>query len=774
MTMRKRVVSVLPHLLRCIALSLAAFSLSWGLTSTGGLVSAMLGASAGVVIGQLVAKSRLKLSFVVAVFVALFMLAWGFAKASVAWEIVPNALGPALTLSLVEVLRFAILPATVCAVLRSTAARRPTFVGLELGFVAVAVTSVFAAHRDGVISRPLWLADWAFRNDIDPARIILGVGFVAAFLLATLLLVETRSGRAVSSLGVLVALSAIGMLCISAVGTPKPQPQTEPGRTDEQGEEPPPPPPGDEGGTRDPSEDGDGGGKPDDGRDDGGGGHEPGQRDGGGAPGRVPDGGAKQDGGGKPPPSMPPPSQRLTDDPANGGSPAPVAVVVFADDYSPPSQSYFFRQEALSQWNGTRFVATGRADADRDGVSTFPTEKSLVLDPPSANGRTVVHQTVALLTEHANPFGLESPVSFSPAANPNPARFVRAYKVESLAQEVDYRKLVGRAAGDPRWSDDLRAYYTLGPTDPRYEALAKKYVRELPAKVRDDPFTMALAVKVHLDKEFTYSTKVRYANTADPTAIFLFGNKIGYCVHFAHAAALMWRSLGIPSRVVAGYRSDEDNRKGGSALVIKGGDAHMWPELYLEGIGWMVLDITAEKNLDPPAPPQDEDEQRLLGNMARNEAPDPEQPAAPPHHYGRDLGIAGGSLVLLVALVLYAVKIWRRLAPRIASGRPLARVGYRAALDMLAEVGLVRAFGETREAFAERAAAAAPSFRVITDMHVAASLRHPDTPDAARTELTRSSWKPALARLRSDLVAHTKLGRRVYGILNPASFFASR
>ncbi len=755
----KRALALVPHGVRALALSLAWFSLALGLTSTAGLVSAMLGATAGVLGGQRLASSRFKLSLIVGSLFAALLLTWGFAKACVAWEIVPTILGPALTLSLVEVLRFAVLPAVVCAMMRASAVRRPTLVGLELGFVAIAVTSVFAAHREGVISRPLWLADWAFRNDVDPARLILAAGFGAAFILATLLLVETRSGRAVSSLVVLVGLGVVGLLTIKAVGLPKPQPLVEAGRTDEQGEEPPPPPPGDGGAGQDPN------------KQDGGGGVKPQYLDGGGGS-SASDGGA--DGGGTPPP--PPGPDRLTEDPSNGGgSPQPVAVVIFGDDYSPPSQAYYFRQEAMSQWNGTRFVGTGRGDADRDGVSTFPTEKSLVAEPPNAKGRVLVHQTVALLTEHTNPFGLEGPVSFAPAKNPNPTRFIRAYKVESLAQETAFQKLLGRPSGDPKWSPELRSYYTLGPPDPRYAEMANKFVLTLPEKVRKDPFAMALAVKTNLDHELTYSTKVKYASSGDPTAGFLFGKKVGYCVHFAHAAVLLWRSLGIPSRVAAGYHSEEDNRKGGSALVIKGSDAHMWPELYLEGIGWIVLDIAAEKNLDPPGTPQDEDLQRLLGNMARDESPDPEQPVKPPpRHYGRDAGIAGGSLLLLAALVLYAMKIWRRFAPTVASSRALPRVGYRAALDMLAEVGLARAFGESREAFAERAASAAPTFREITQMHVAARLRDPQTPVAARTELARTSWMPALARLRSDLSAHTRAGRRILGILNPASFFASR
>jgi hypothetical protein len=201
----------------------------------------------------------------------------------------------------------------------------------------------------------------------------------------------------------------------------------------------------------------------------------------------------------------------------------------------------------------------------------------------------------------------------------------------------------------------------------------------------------------------------------------------------------------------------------------------MWPELYIEGLGWTVLDISAAKNLDPPPTPQDDDLQRLLGDMAREDAPDPEEVAPPPpRHYGRDLAIGGGSLLLLAALALYVTKLWRRLAPSIAGGRALPRVGYRAALDMLAEVGLARDFGETREAFAERAAKAAPSFRELTELHVAARLRDPQTPEDKRAELTRLAWMPALARLRRELAAHTSTPRRVVGLLNPASFFASR
>ncbi|MFO0626684.1 MAG: hypothetical protein U0325_13805 [Polyangiales bacterium] len=51
-----------------------------------------------------------------------------------------------------------------------------------------------------MIARPLWLSDWAWRQGFDPTTILLGIGGVAVVLLAVLLVAESKSGRALSSL----------------------------------------------------------------------------------------------------------------------------------------------------------------------------------------------------------------------------------------------------------------------------------------------------------------------------------------------------------------------------------------------------------------------------------------------------------------------------------------------------------------------------------------------------------------------------------------------
>lgn len=78
-------------------------------------------------------------------------------------------------------------------------------------------------------------------------------------------------------------------------------------------------------------------------------------------------------------------------------------------------------------------------------------------------------------------------------------------------------------------------------------------------------------------------------NTLDQ---FLFANKRGFCGHYASSAAFMFRSVGIPARVVSGYLGGEYNQKEGYLSVYQY-DAHAWVEVYIENKGWQIFDATA-------------------------------------------------------------------------------------------------------------------------------------------------------------------------------------
>jgi hypothetical protein len=461
------------------------------------------------------------------------------------------------------------------------------------------------------------------------------------------------------------------------------------------------------------------------------------------------------------------------------GSDAPVAVVVLHDEYAPPSAVFYLRQAAFSQWNGHRLVAATRPDVDQDLLESFPVEPLAVLAPPPSAGRAIVDATVALLQEHTRPFGIESPVSAKPEPNPDPARFVRAYRVQSRALALPYDALLGHGAGDPRWPADVREHYLRLPDDPRYLALATQIAANVRPEYANDPLAKALTVKDWLDENGIYSRRSGHSQADDPTAHFLFGDRKGYCVHFAHAATLLYRALGVPARVASGYAVAEQNRGGGSAVLVRGKEAHAWPEVFLEGVGWTIVDIQPRRSLEPPEAPADPELQRTLGEMARGQRHlDDKARERDPRLRARDLTreatrlfSAGVRWLLpgLIALVVlgFVVKVWRlALAPRLASPRSRVRVTYRAALDRLSAVGQARRPGETREELAERLAPLTPTLAPLTWAHMAAFLgsQRPPPPDLVAMP----------ARVGREVRGKVPSWRWLLGIVHPFSWLGSR
>jgi transglutaminase-like putative cysteine protease len=73
---------------------------------------------------------------------------------------------------------------------------------------------------------------------------------------------------------------------------------------------------------------------------------------------------------------------------------------------------------------------------------------------------------------------------------------------------------------------------------------------------------------------------------------FLFGDRRGFCEHYAYAFALLARAVGIPARIVGGYLGGEVNPVNRTVIVHQF-DAHAWNEVWLEGQGWVRVDPTA-------------------------------------------------------------------------------------------------------------------------------------------------------------------------------------
>lgn len=79
------------------------------------------------------------------------------------------------------------------------------------------------------------------------------------------------------------------------------------------------------------------------------------------------------------------------------------------------------------------------------------------------------------------------------------------------------------------------------------------------------------------------------------TEYFMFESHEGFCVHFATAAALMFRMYGVPSRYVTGYIAPSGMfgwQDGNCMAEIPDSMAHAWVEIYLDQAGWVPVEAT--------------------------------------------------------------------------------------------------------------------------------------------------------------------------------------
>jgi transglutaminase-like putative cysteine protease len=159
----------------------------------------------------------------------------------------------------------------------------------------------------------------------------------------------------------------------------------------------------------------------------------------------------------------------------------------------------------------------------------------------------------------------------------------KTYKTTSLAIAPTAEQLASAAAS----TGPEMARYLSFPNNlpPIVEELAKKHT-----KGAATPYDKALRLQDWLRNsgEFQYDTSRR---GTDPSAIRAFlTDKKGYCEQFASTMAAMARILDIPARVDVGFTAGQKQPDG--TYLVSSHDAHAWPELYFNTIGWVRFEPT--------------------------------------------------------------------------------------------------------------------------------------------------------------------------------------
>ncbi|MGW2083843.1 transglutaminase TgpA family protein [Streptomyces sp. NPDC001880] len=340
------------------------------------------------------------------------------------------------------------------------------------------------------------------------------------------------------------------------------------------------------------------------------------------------------------------------------------------------------------------------------------------------------------------------------------------YQVSSLVVEPTAEQL---AAAGPAPAA-LRREYT------RVPASLPKVVEETADRVTQgaaNDYEQAVKLQDYFasDGGFTYDTSVNSGTGSAAISRFL-KDKQGFCVHFSFAMAAMARTLGIPARVAVGFTPGTGQSDGSVSVGLR--DAHAWPELYFEGVGWTRFEPTPTRGSTPsytqqavpsgdtnaPALPEKESsaapsvapsapdncpaQMRKQGECGSTAAPGATTPKAPGTPAGTVVGLV---LLAVVVLALPLLPLLWRLRTRrrrmgLSTGRtpPTGRYTTGTGLDHSTEPGRapVRATSGTLAAWQE-----------ITDT----AWDHGIEPDDSRTPRKAAARVVRLGRLGPDAAA---------------------
>ncbi|MFC9299229.1 transglutaminaseTgpA domain-containing protein [Streptomyces sp. NPDC057011] len=275
---------------------------------------------------------------------------------------------------------------------------------------------------------------------------------------------------------------------------------------------------------------------------------------------------------------------------------------------SPQQGEQYLRILALDEFNGVKWEASGRPLTD---------VPQRLPNPPG-------------LTEQIRAGALEVRTSIS-AADSYTQRYL---PMPYPATQVDIggkwrfepagRTLVGDQLGKEKYQNVQGAMYTvrsllLRPTAQQLQkapaadqAVREEYTKlpdNLPPVVSDtarqvtqgakDDYTRAVKLQDFFAVSGGFRYNTRTASGTGPQAVARFlADKEGFCIHFAFSMAAMSRSLGIPARVAVGFTPGEKQSDGSVNVSMR--DAHAWPELYFEGVGWTRFEPTPRSGINVP------------------------------------------------------------------------------------------------------------------------------------------------------------------------------
>lgn len=129
-------------------------------------------------------------------------------------------------------------------------------------------------------------------------------------------------------------------------------------------------------------------------------------------------------------------------------------------------------------------------------------------------------------------------------------------------------------------------------------ALLAQWVAEIRQGRTLGPLEFATAAVDWLGVHHSYSMQSELESELPPgrdiVVRWIQSNGAGHCEYFAAAFALLARTAGVPTRVVAGFKGGSWNRQDVDRpyISVRNSEAHAWCEVYVGGGAWHIVETT--------------------------------------------------------------------------------------------------------------------------------------------------------------------------------------
>lgn len=127
----------------------------------------------------------------------------------------------------------------------------------------------------------------------------------------------------------------------------------------------------------------------------------------------------------------------------------------------------------------------------------------------------------------------------------------------------------------PNWDEDIKPYLEV-PKD--VQKGIRNLAEELSRNAKTDEEKLKRVIE-HFSKGYIYSPKLEKFE-GDLLEYFLLVSKKGNCEYYASPTALLLRLMGVPARVVGGFKGAIWNNYG-NYYIVTNSMAHVWVEAYI-------------------------------------------------------------------------------------------------------------------------------------------------------------------------------------------------